>query len=334
MIRRESRNRRFALGLLTGALGVALGWGGLIAGQLGRPPVATAWVEQAYAYKLSRAEVARGPRLLIVAGSGAMFGLDSSLLEVALGRPTINLGVNAGIQSLFIQAYARQAIRPGDWVLLPLEYPLYHDRHRMGYAALDYWLSHPGGRKLGLTPWQGASIYWQASLARLLRGYRPDAMPAPGLYGVHNLDVRGDQLHSEAARQQVWMREAVERFGPERYAEAASALQANWQSWKALATQIEAQGGCAIFVPPAMLAHPAYQQGVELAYYRGLPQAARAAGLRYVGEPLDFLYPLDDFFDTNYHLNAEARVRHTERIIKLVRPLFTGQVSGCPTSRR
>lgn len=317
------RNRHFVLSLLAGLFGCVLIWGALIAGQLGQPPAATAWVEQAYAHKLARADAIDAPRLLIVAGSGALFGLDSKRLEQALGRPTINLGVNAGIQSLFIAAYARQAIRPGDWVLLPLEYPLYHDQQRLNYATLDYWLRHPGARSLGLTVWQGLQLYWQASIARLLRGYWPaPAESNLGLYGPHNLNERGDQRGSEAARQEVWMREAVERSPAERYSEAASPRQASWARWRALAQHVEHQGGCAVFIPPALLEREQYLEGREQDYYQSLPEQARQAGLRYVGEPASFFYPLEDFFDTNYHLNAEARARHTERVIALVRPVF------------
>lgn len=317
------RNRRFLLALLGSLVGSGLLWAVLLAGQLGSPPAATAWVEQAYAHKLARAAAIDGPRLLIVGGSGAMFGLDSARLEEALGRPTINLGVNAGIQSLFISAYARQAIRPGDWVLLPLEYPLYHDHQRINYATLDYWLSHPGARQLGLTAWQAAQLYWQISLARLLRGYRPvPAEISAGLYGPHNLDERGDQRGNEAANQAVWMREAVERSAAERYSEGVSDFQASWSRWRELAEHIDGLGGCAVFIPAALLQRAQYLKGRERDYYQRLPERARRAGLRYVGEPHAFFYPQEDFFDTNYHLNAEARTRHTERVIALVQPVF------------
>jgi hypothetical protein len=323
-IRRHRDSRLFFRALLVAVILMAGGWLLLLLGQLGRPSIATHWVEQAYSYKLARASAVEQPRLLIVAGSGAMFGLDSARIAQALGRPVINLGVNAGVQSLFILAYARQALRPGDWVLLPLEYPLYHDRQRVNYSTLDYWLSHPGGRALGITTWQALSIYWQTPVARVWSGYR--GLPAQGggrgLYGPHNLDELGDQLNSRASQQEAWMREAVERSASERYGMQASSFNANWSSWRELAWWVEAHGGCALFVPPALLDRPEYHNDPEMAYYKKIPEMARANGLRYVGSPFDFMYPLDFFFDTNYHLTAEARTVHTARLLELIRPEF------------
>lgn len=45
-------------------------------------------------------------------------------------------------------------------------------------------------------------------------------------------------------------------------------------------------------------------------------------GLSYVGSPLDTLYPMDRFFDINYHLNSAARTLYTRQLIELVKPEF------------
>ncbi len=61
---------------------------------------------------------------------------------------------------------------------------------------------------------------------------------------------------------------------------------------------------------------PLYTESpIEAAYYAGLPARARRAGLFWVGEPLEAMYDADDFFDTNFHLVDEARVRHTNLLI-------------------
>lgn len=313
---------RFLAGVAAG-LGLAvLVWLLLIAGQLGQSTAGNRWISEAYAHKLALAERITEPKLLVVAGSNALFGLDSARLERALGRPVLNLGINAGVQSPFIVAYARRAIRPGDWVLLPLEYPLYHDRQRIGYALLDYWLSHPSLRSVGLLPAELLQLLWQTPLARVWEGYRglPAGFAVHGLYGVHNMNAYGDQIDTGRSLQQQWMREMVEQSDVARYGALATPRHANWRQWRALAEEVKAAGGCAIFIPPVMLERAAYRQGDEAAYYRDLPEQARAQGLRFLGEPFDFMYPLDHFFDTSFHLTAEARTAHTDRVVRLVRP--------------
>lgn len=319
-----SGKRRFLIGVIAGVALVALGWALLLMGQLGRPTVSNLWISQAYDYKLALAEEIREPQLLVVAGSNALFGIDSALLERAVGRPVLNFGVNAGVQSSYVLAYARRAVRPGDWVLLPIEYPMFHDRHRVGYAFLDYLLSHPSYRSIDLSVAQLAQVFWLTPLSRVWEGYRglPAGFEVAGLYGAHNMDERGDQIDTEAARQEQWMRDAVERSEVKPYGGLATDFHAGWSQWRRFADEVEAMGGCAVFVPSAMLDRPTYHQGREQAYYAGFGAEARSRGLRYVGEPFDFLYPMDHFFDTNFHLNAEARRMHTERVLDLVEPAF------------
>ncbi len=315
---------RFVLGLILG-LGLIVGlWLLLALGQAGRPVPTTQWIEKAYAHKLALAEAIKQPKLVVVAGSAAMFGVDSGLLEQAVGRPVVNLGVNAGVLAPYIQHYARQAIKPGDWVLLPVEYPMFHGRYAINYPFLDYWWGHPALRHIDINTAQLAQVAWLTPLSRVLSGYRglPEGFAVSGLYGPQNLDQRGDQVHSEAAQQQVWMRELVERSGVESYGAQAHRWDANWASWKALADEVTAAGGCALFVPPPMLDRPAYHQGRELRYYRSLPAQARAHGLNYVGSPLDTMYPIERFFDTNYHLNAESRQVYMQQLLSWVKPGF------------
>ncbi|MFJ3484664.1 hypothetical protein ACIPL1_14950 [Pseudomonas sp. NPDC090202] len=318
------RTCRFVLGLLAG-LGTVIGlWLLLLLGQMGRPVPTTQWVEKAYEYKLTLAAKVNEPKLVVVAGSAAMFGIDSTRLAQAVGRPVINLGVNAGVLSPYIQSYARQAIKPGDWVLLPVEYPMYHGRWTINYPFLDYWWSHPAFRHLDINTAQMAQVLWLTPLSRALGGYRglPAGFAVSGLYGPQNLDSHGDQVRSEAREQQVWMRQLVEQSTVETYGDQARSWNANWAGWKALADEVEAAGGCAVFVPPPMFDRPAYHHGRELRYYQSLPDQARAQGLRYVGSPLQVMYPVEHFFDTNYHLNAESRAVYMQQLVDWVAPVF------------
>ena len=91
----------------------------LWAGQLGKAQSNNQWINEAIAYKTQLAHALSSPKIVVVAGSGAMFGIDSGTLETAYGRPAVNLGVNAGISLPAILHNAIPAIGPGDLVLLP-----------------------------------------------------------------------------------------------------------------------------------------------------------------------------------------------------------------------
>lgn len=323
---KSKASNRFVPGLL-GGLALAGGlWLLLLAGQMGRAVPNSQWIEKAYEHKLALATAVEQPKLLIVGGSAAMFGLDSGALEQALGRPVVNLGVNAGILAPYIQSYARQVIKPGDWVLMPVEYPMFHGRYSINLPFIDYWLSHPGFHRLDVNLVQLTQLAWITPLSRVAEGYRglPAGFKVSGLYGPQNLDQRGDQINSAASQQEIWMRGLVEGSEVQRYGAQAHSWNANWSSWKALADEVTAAGGCAVFIPPPMLDRPAYHQGKEQRFYAGLPEQARANGLNYIGSPLETLYSMERFFDTNYHLNAASRTIYTEHVIERVKPVFNG----------
>jgi len=256
-----------------------------------------------------------------------MFGIDSGLLGRELGRPVINLGVNAGVLAPFIIEYARQALRPGDWVILPLEYPLYHDEKMINRQFIDFYTTHPLPiSEIGWQRW--LRLIWQLPLERVLEGYRglPPGFSVAGLYGPQNLDQRGDQINSEAAHQTEAMGEAVRQSTPEQYGARALQGGASWARWRIFAQKIESIGGCAIFAPPAMLYRPSYRNdAIERNYYEMLSETARSNGLAYAGQPLDFMYDESAFFDTNFHLTAESRSKHTQRLATLLKPAIASR---------
>lgn len=321
---RASRSRRFLLGMLGGIALWMAAWAALVAGQLCQPFVNNLWVDGSYDKKLVRAQAIEVPKLVVAAGSGAMFGLSSPQLAEALGRPTVNLSVNAGILTPYLLSHARQAVKPGDWVLLPIEYVLFYDRTEVNQVYLDYWLSHP--TLDGLNPVRVWNMIWQLPLERVVRGYRglPPGVVVSGLYGPQNQNEHGDQMNSAAAQRGPDHAAIAEKWAVETYGKrAAQPGTANWAAWRDFAREVDAAGGCAVFVPVALFDRPAYHDDpVEKRFYDTLADEARAQGLRYVGRPADFFYPVDDFFDTNFHLTAEARTRHTQAIIDLVREPF------------
>ena len=81
------------------------------------------WVHHLFLRKEAALQLApSGPRVLIVGGSGCLFSLDAAVLERELEQPVINLCSHAGVGLEYMLARARRHARPGDTVLLALEY--------------------------------------------------------------------------------------------------------------------------------------------------------------------------------------------------------------------
>jgi signal recognition particle subunit SEC65 len=314
-------NMRFTLGLTLGGSLLLLGWLALVAGQLGRPHIDNMWVEQAYSKKIQAVRrVGATPKIVVVAGSGAMFGVSSSVLSDAWGLPAINLGVNAGIGPQFMIDYALPLINTGDIVIAPLEYPLYIYDGEVNHVLLSFLLSHPGAFP-GFSFSSVVKAMWAAPLKRVLEGYlgMPEGFQVAGLYGPHNLDVNGDQVNSQLALRDGALHQAAVTKDAESYGQYFTADALGWNLWRKFADALQDRGACVIFVPPPMMFKAEYaDRAQERRLYRDLPTAARQNGLNYLGDPRDFLYPSSWFFDTNYHLVAEKREVYTRALVSVV----------------
>jgi hypothetical protein len=230
------------------------------------------------------------------------------------------MGVNAGIQTPWIVHYAKQAITPGDNVIFALEYPLYHFDRKLNHVALSYSLSNPD-ILMELEPKSLISIFWGSSLKRVYEGYI--GLPknfdlSKGLYGPHNLNERGDQMNNMTNMQASWMSTALSTHSGENYSARFITSPPNTAPWQDLANKVKQQGGCIVFIPPALMHHPRYEQEPEKSYYDTLTQRLYKNGIELTGKPQDYFYPTTYFFDTNYHLTHEARKIHTMRVIQLL----------------
>src|SRR4051794_11320917 len=93
------------------------------------------WVNRLYARKTivaaRRQDAGRTgagrPRLVLVGGSGTLYGIDAELIERKTGVPTVNFGTHAGLGLRYLLTRARRELRPGDRVLLAPEYELLAD---------------------------------------------------------------------------------------------------------------------------------------------------------------------------------------------------------------
>ncbi|MDR9440842.1 MAG: hypothetical protein RI841_15285 [Halomonas sp.] len=319
------------------ALGLCLAaglWLLVLAGQLGHPHPSHQWVLEAQAHKQSRAEAISIPRLLVAGGSSAMFGIDSQQLEETFRRPAVNLGVNAGLGLPVILNHTLEVAKAGDVVIMALEYPLFGYNGEINHVMNDFYLGRPEAlldawrlsrealplhRWLPLLAREAFQIVMQTSPTRVMQGYRglPDDFTVSGTYGAHRLDARGDQTGATRQLREPWMAQQVMAEAPRHYGTEHRRNAPGWALLRHFQARLHARGACLILVPPAFLFHPSYQEdSVEQRFYTTLPKQAAEHGLTYRGRPYDFMYPVEDMFNTDFHLVDEARQRNTRRLIK------------------
>jgi len=91
-----------------------------------RKPLTIGYIKAAYDYKLGYARgLGDARKIVVIGGSSSLFGVRCQTIAAETGIPCVNMAVTAGLGIDLILAKAEDAIRPGDILLLPLEYDFY-----------------------------------------------------------------------------------------------------------------------------------------------------------------------------------------------------------------
>lgn len=288
------------------------------------------WVFDAYQKKISTANNMQGNRLLIVAGSNALFGINTQKLENYWNRPAINLGVNAGLGLPYILHLAKNTAQSGDVILLPLEYALYLDDGKPNSQIVDYIIARDPSYLKEFSPVNFTQFIISMSPDRWVLGLsKPIDMPVTsGTYGAHHIDQHGDQILTSKNDRSEGDILAVSQAKVWQYGLRDLSEKGGWHQLKLFAQWAKDNNICIVAVPTVLLHHTQYDTDiVEKNFYDGLPRRITQLGIPYIGKPRDFMYPNEWFFDTDHHLQDWARDKHTD---KLIRILDKNPLTYCP----
>jgi hypothetical protein len=288
---------------------------------LGVPTINSRWAATVWEKKKRLAQEAQGPRFLIVGGSSALFGIKARELEKVTGLRTINLGTHAGMGLYNVLRQARSVARPGDTLLLVLEYELYSSPKlgvdRAEQEELDYVLAHEPDVVRRLPLRQLCNVVMATPFKRLKVGIknrlnpkRYTDEPDMGVYSVQHIDNWGDQ-DSERGPAKLRKGDLIPSFfGRGHFADQLGSLPdleefCRWAATnhiRVLATY------------PNLLDDPNYHTPEARAGIQIIEQSFARLGVPVIGHYEDALLPPEAFLDTRYHLTEAASVVRTQKL--------------------
>jgi hypothetical protein len=294
-------------------------WTLVVWGQSGNPTKGSQWVAEVYKHKERYANSIITPKIVVVAGSNGLFGIDSGMLERAFGMRVVNMCVNAGVDLPPIVEHAKRVIKRGDIVLMPLEYPLYSYDGEPIVQMIDYLYSREPTMIDEIGYMEQFWMLWHISAERLYRGYR-DGVDTPiikGVYRVDNIDLFGDQLHTDSSLQTEAMREVLSTQKAEQYGKKFKKEALGWEYLESFVEWCRVRGVRVYFMPSTLMDDPYYHNNPkEREFYTNLPKIIRAKGWSYIGEPYRYMYSKSLYFNTNFHLNSRGREIRTKQMIE------------------
>ncbi|MBD0320667.1 MAG: hypothetical protein ICV87_10060 [Gemmatimonadetes bacterium] len=262
----------------------------------------------------------RGPKIVVIGGSNAAFGVDSRCVEEHFGRPTINLGLHAGLGLRYMLGEVKPYVQRGDVIVVSPEYAQF-------YGMLDGEVTLPD--MAAIYPRAFASFSSVGQALTLSRSFSDHVSGRVALLGAR---LKGQ---SAAIQDPVYFRRGFNRRGDleshlGRPAQDISALslvaaEADTSAFdeRAIAELNRFQrfarehGATAVLVLPRIPdAH--YRRQARLIDFAHRRLRAES-GMLVAADLSSTILPGSSFYDTPYHLTAEGRARNTDAIIRAIR---------------
>ncbi len=281
------------------------------------------WITDVYAKKEHHAQAIKGKKIVIAAGSNALFGVNSQMLSDAFGLPVINDSVNAGIELPCILHMAKHVIESGDIVIMPLEHSMYAYGGKPGVQMIDFLLSKEPKCFWTLLPSEQFYILWHTTMDRIIKGYKAEggAPVKKGLYGAQHIDSHGDQNETEIEyRTEAMYQKVLQRYTispPYTYGKDFSRSASGWSYLKEFIEWCQERDARVIFMPAALMPDKSYfDDPREQWFFTHIAEEVKRQGWNYVGNPYDYMYDESLYFNTDSHLIDRGRTMRTEQMIR------------------
>ena len=325
---------RFIVGLAAGLLLAVSVFVAFLYTQLGVPTHMSEWIFDISQKKERLAAQVSGPRLLLVAGSSALFSFNAELIEKETGYPTINMGTHAGLCLDYRLYRIRKIARPGDIVLIACEYEFYengianYSEWNDDYVLArdpDYFYQMPLLDKIDMatridfkrlqTGWRRRDVHYHE---RPLGG-PPYSVYTPIVPGIDCLDDHGDEVFNTSAARAPSKLGGGERLVPTLVDGLPSTDTLGFNLLAAFFRWAQANRVTVLATFPAITHQPVYDQPKGKQAIQTITRFYADHGVPVIGTAEEAMLPSDQFFDTMYHLTHEAALTRTERFIPELR---------------
>lgn len=315
--------------------------------QLGAPIKAEYWLYESAIVKRMIADSIKEPKLVVLGGSNALFGINSTMLENALGIPTVNLALHASLSIDYLLQESRKVLQPHDHILLSLEYVLYARKSPyslwftnqiMTWDTAYFWdlsiedkgsfvRSVPLNRliagALAQLQRKRSANFLSRTLAnaedvhlRHARALTDTSTSAWEVYSVVNIDAHGDVRHHP-------QRQSLEDEGY--FISYPFVLSARvWEELREFSEYCQTRDITLYIVWPPTMKNPKldFNSLVVQNHLQQLQSHMLQLHMQTLGLPWEFFYERALFSDTAYHLTPAGRSKHTEALLRYLRPLL------------
>lgn len=251
------------------------------------------------------------PKIIIVGGSNAAFGMDQGMLEDATGYKVVNLGLHAGFNQIFHSELSKANINRGDIVLLAYEYN-WCDEEQFESIGTELVMSGIDSN-IELYKYIPAKA-WSSILGYLgTYAYKKNTFePVGGQYSREAFDEATGQMIFSRNYNMSDYRSNIGLYGTLDLLNVTIS-DATIKYLKEYRELVERKGARVYFVAPPLL-REAVVSGVEsVENIKKLEE--EVIGIPYISNPVDYLYPETLMSNSIYHCNDRGEKERTRQLI-------------------
>lgn len=253
------------------------------------------------------------PKITIIGGSSAGFGINEALIEEETGYPVANLGLHAGFGSIVPTALSKANIQEGDIVLLAYEYVWYSNSNcfedfgtELVMSAFDNRIDMYKLLPLEFYPKMLGFLFEYAQL-------KQDATPVEGIYTSHSFDETGRMILDRPEPLFDYTQKDTSGFVTIDIAD----VQLNHETiayLKDFKQFVESRGASVYFVAPPVW--DAANMSAPEDFAKMVFDTESLIGIDYISNPLDYLFAGEYMYDTTYHCNNIGERMRSELLIQ------------------
>lgn len=297
--------------------------------QLGAPTESSRWTYELYTIKTKIAESIKTPKIVVVAGSNALFGISCKIIREETKFPCVNAATYAGLGIDYILDRGRSLLQPGDTVILPLEYEFYTDDGKLNGALIDYVLARDLEYLKSLNLLDQIRFITGVSMTRVQDGILA-RLGTPKQWQSHykskNLNQYGDDTGNRASDMTKKEFKALEELQPKElqgYIKSSYGMKAinNFVYWS------QKNNIKVIATWPNTFWFEAYQEQKAKEFFQSINDFYQTIKVPLLGTYRDFMYDKSMFYDTSYHMNDKGVRYRTKQLIDLLKPFLFKKVS-------
>jgi len=276
------------------------------------------WINNIFAKKEEYSKTIDRPKIIFSAGSSTLFGINTKTIEDSLNIPVLNYGTHAGLRTDYILYKIKQVAKRGDIVIFPIEY---HNILWDGAQSLvrrNYILTHDHAFFINeMNLLDEIKMLISVKPGDLIKSFIDELKDVKKAkigehYNSDTLNKNGDETYKKGNYPKKIEKDKPFKF-EEFYETKGLSKIKDFSQWA------KRNGVNFIFSFPSTLHFNVYDSIKYQKFFKELKSYLKNNDIKFIGEPNDFLYKEDYFYDTSYHLNDVGSRIHTKKLLHLIK---------------